>query len=84
MTTTITPPRVRPDHREGRPIIMRVAFPLPPDEIVYDFDESYDHESQLLREGEFFMGSPKKNTMCNKFTLVGSDKKHSDDTKEKK
>jgi hypothetical protein len=83
MTQTQIQTQTKPS-AAGRPIVMRVASPLPADEVVYDFDETYDHASQLLQEGEFFMGSPKRNTRCNKFTLIGADKKHNDDTKEKK
>lgn len=67
-----------------QPIVMQVARPLPPDSKIYSWDESYDHEHQMLKKGEFFLGSPKSNTRCNKFTLVGADKTHADDTKEKK
>ena len=65
------------------PVVIRVAQPWEPDGVVYDFDEPYCHETQRLGAGEFFLGSPKRNTRCNKFTLIGADRQHSDDTKEK-
>ena len=65
------------------PIVMRLAKPLQEDATIYDHAEKYDFSSQMLYEGEFFMGSPKKNTRCNRFTIVGADKTHQDDTKEK-
>lgn len=53
------------------------------DDSIYGNGDGYDEDSQTIIEGKYFMGSPKKNTRCNKFTVLGSDKTHQDDTKEK-
>ena len=66
------------------PLVARIADPLPADAVLYDEPERYDPATQLLEEGRYFMGSPKSNTRCNKFTLIGSDKSYNDDTKERK
>jgi hypothetical protein len=50
---------------------------------VYDHRERYNYDTEMLEEGTYWMGSKTANTRCNKFTLIGADKKHSDDTKEK-
>jgi hypothetical protein len=68
----------------GTPIVIRFAKPLFESVDVYDNEEKYNYFSQTLEEGLFFMGSPKRNTRCNRFTIIGADKKHNDDTKEKK
>jgi len=38
----------------------------------------------MLEEGKYWTGSKTSNTRCNNFTLIGADKKRSDDTREKK
>jgi hypothetical protein len=71
--------------RQSRtPLVARIADPLPSGLATYDAPERYDPATQLLEEGRYFMGSPKSNTRCNKFTLIGSDKSYNDDTKERK
>ena len=69
--------------QETGPFLM---WNLKPDEFdseVYGNGDGYDEASQMIIEGKYFMGSPKKNTRSNKFTVLGSDKTHQDDTKEK-
>ena len=66
------------------PVIVRVGKIEVMDRNIYDHRERYDIETELLEEGKYWMGSKTSNTRCNKFTLIGADKKHSDDTKEKK
>jgi hypothetical protein len=51
---------------------------------VYDYVEKYNHDTEKLDEGTYWMGSKSSNTRCNKFTLIGSDKTQADDTKERK
>ena len=65
------------------PVIMRVGKIAAMDTNIYDHRERYDHNAEMLEEGTYFMGSDTKNTRCTKFTILGSDKTHSDDTKEK-
>lgn len=66
------------------PIIVRFAEPLPESTPSWEFPESYDHATQLIEEGRWFKGSPKANTRCSRFTLIGADKTHNDDTRERK
>ena len=54
------------------------------DSNIYDHSERYDDTKEILEEGKYWMGSKTANTRCNKFTLIGADKTHSDETKEKK
>ena len=65
------------------PLVVRVARLLPAGLNVWDAPERYDDQQQVLEEGTYFMGSPKRNTRCNKFTIMGADKTHNDDTTEK-
>tara|TARA_B100000686_G_scaffold222995_2_gene230204 strand:+ start:3574 stop:3804 length:231 start_codon:yes stop_codon:yes gene_type:complete len=65
------------------PVIMRVGKIAAMDTNIYDHRERYDHNAEMLEEGTYFMGSDTKNTRCTKFTILGSDKTHNDDTKEK-
>jgi len=51
---------------------------------IYNHIENYDYKEEVLNEGKYWMGSQTSNTMCNQFTIFGADKKHADDTKEKK
>lgn len=82
MTSTLEEERALNDPR--CPIVLRVAESWKPDGTVYDYDEAYSHKTQKLGPGEYFMGSPKRNTRCNKFTIIGADRQHNDDTKEKR
>jgi hypothetical protein len=66
------------------PFILLFVQPTKFDETIYDYTEPYNHKTQKLEYGKFFAGSPKVNTRCNKFSLIGSDKTMADDTKEKK
>ena len=66
-----------------KPLVLHFAKPIAPDKYTYDNGEGYSHHSEKIEYGKYFMGSAKRNTRCNKFTLVGADKKFSDDTKEK-
>ena len=66
------------------PAIIRVGKLEAMDSNIYDHSERYDDTNEILEEGKYWMGSKTSNTRCNKFTLIGADKKHSDDTKEKK
>ena len=65
------------------PVIIRVGKTAIMDTNVYDHRERYDYDTEMLEEGTYWMGSNTSNTRCNKFTVFGADKKHSDDTKEK-
>ena len=65
------------------PVIIRVGKTVIMDTNVYDHSERYDYDTEMLEEGTYWMGSPTKNTRCNRFTLIGADKSHNDDTKEK-
>jgi hypothetical protein len=68
---------------EKKPLIMRLADVTIPDQNIYDGYEKYDHLTDMLDPGRYWMGSNKTNTRCNKFTILGADKTHADDTKEK-
>ena len=68
---------------EKQPLIMRLADVTIPDQNIYDGFEKYDHSTDTLDPGKYWMGSNKTNTRCNKFTILGADKTHADDTKEK-
>ena len=65
------------------PVIVRVGKIAFMETNVYDHRERYDHKTEMLEEGTYWMGSKTTNTRCNKITFIGADKKHSDDTKEK-
>lgn len=65
------------------PLIVKLASPSPIKRDVYDGHEQYDEMRDLLVPGQYWMGSNKTNTRCNKFTVFGADKTHADDTKEK-
>ena len=65
------------------PVIMRVGKIAAMDTNIYDHRERYDHNAEMLEEGTYFMGSETRNTRCTKFTVLGTDKTHNDDTKEK-
>jgi hypothetical protein len=65
------------------PVILRVAKTSRMDTNIYNHTESYNHETEMLDKGTYWMGSKTSNTRCNKFTVFGADKKHADDTKEK-
>ncbi len=65
------------------PVIIKVGKTAIMDTNVYDHRERYNYDTEMLEEGTYWMGSKTTNTRCNKFTLIGADKKHSDDTKEK-
>jgi len=82
MTATLEQDRIQSDPR--CPIVLRVAESWEPDEVIYDYDEAYSHKTQKLGPGKHFLGSPKRNTRCNKFTIIGADRQHNDDTKEKR
>lgn len=66
------------------PLLIKLGKVQEMDKNIYDHAEKYIDSSELLDEGMYWMGSKTRNTMCNKFTVVGSDKKRSDDTKEKR
>jgi len=66
------------------PIILRVSKTTKMDTNVYNNIESYNNKTDMLEEGKYWLGSKTTNTRCNKFTLIGADKTHADDTKEKK
>ena len=68
---------------DKKPLIMRLADITVPDQNIYDGSEKYDHFNDMLEPGKYWMGSNKVNTRCNKFTIMGADKTHADDTKEK-
>jgi hypothetical protein len=51
---------------------------------IYDYTEKYNYSKEILEDGKYWMGSQTSNTRCNRFTLLGADKKYADDTKEKK
>lgn len=68
---------------ETMPVIMRVGKIAAMDTNIYDHRERYDHNAEMLEEGTYFMGSETRNTRCTKFTVLGTDKTHNDDTKEK-
>ena len=70
-------------NRNQKPLILFVAKSVDTDSLTYDNGEGYSHKSEKIEYGTYFLGSPKKNTRCNKFTLLGADATHSDDTKEK-
>ena len=65
------------------PLLMWKLMPGKIDDKLYGNGDGYSDDSQTIDEGIYFMGSPKKNTRCNKFTILGADKTHQDDTKEK-
>jgi hypothetical protein len=65
------------------PLIMRIGKVSKAQQNLYSSDEKYDDFEEMLRPGEYWMGSNKTNTKCNKFTVFGADKTHADDTKEK-
>lgn len=66
------------------PLLIKLGKVQEMDKNIYDHAEKYIDSSELLDEGMYWMGSKTRNTMCNKFTVMGSDKKRSDDTKEKR
>jgi hypothetical protein len=68
---------------ENIPVIVRIGKTALMDVNIYDHSEKYNDESEMLEEGTYWMGSNTTNTRCNKFTIIGADKKHADDTKEK-
>ena len=70
-------------NQKTMPVIMRVGKIAAMDTNIYDHRERYDHNTEMLEEGTYWMGSDTKNTRCTKFTILGSDKSHNDDTKEK-
>jgi hypothetical protein len=70
-------------NKKAMPVIMRIGKIVPMDTNIYDHRERYDHNADILEEGTYWMGSNTSNTRCNKFTIIGGDKKHADDTKEK-
>ena len=65
------------------PLIFKLAKPSKMDLSLYDGGEKYDPSTETLIPGKYWMGSNKTNTRCNKFTIMGADKVHADDTKEK-
>ena len=69
---------------ESVPVIVRVGKTTLMDTNIYDHREKYNYDNEMLEEGTYWMGSKTTNTRCNKFTLIGADKTHADDTKEKK
>lgn len=75
--------RCQDQPKETIPLLLWNLEPCRPDPEVYGNGEGYDDSTQTIIEGMYFMGSPKKNTRCNKFTLFGADKTFQDDTKEK-
>ena len=66
------------------PLLIKLGKIQEMDRNVYNHKERYIDSSELLDEGFYWMGSKTRNTMCNKFTVLGADKKRSDDTKEKR
>ena len=69
--------------KKATPAIIRLGRIETMDTNIYDHRERYDHNTEMLEEGTYWMGSNTTNTRCNKFTIIGGDKKHADDTKEK-
>ena len=55
------------------PLVLFVANPTVPDSFIYDNGEGYDHETEMIEDGTYFLGSPKKNTRSNKFTVFWAD-----------
>lgn len=54
------------------------------DQNIYDHSEKYIDSTETLEQGTYWMGSKTSNTRCNGFTVLGADKKRSDDTKERR
>ena len=70
--------------KSGSPLLIKLGKVQVMDKNIYDHAEKYIDSTDLLDEGMYWMGSKTRNTMCNKFTVMGADKKRSDDTKEKR
>ncbi len=70
--------------KNATPAIIRLGRVETMDSNIYDHSERYDYVPEMLEEGKYWTGSQTSNTRCNKFTLIGGDKKMADDTKEKK
>ena len=70
--------------KSGAPLLVKLGKVQEMDKNIYDHAEKYIDSSELLDEGMYWMGSKTRNTMCNKFTIAGRDRKRSDDTKEKR
>ena len=70
--------------KSGSPLLIKLGKVQMMDKSIYDHAEKYIDSTDLLDEGMYWMGSQTRNTMCNNFTVLGADKKRSDDTKEKR
>lgn len=66
------------------PLLIKLGKVQEMDKNVYDHNEKYIDSSEMLDEGMYWMGSKTRNTMCNKFTVMGADRKRQDDTKERR
>ena len=64
-------------------VIMRLAGVTIPDKIIYVGVGKYDLSTVTPVPGKYVIGSNQTKTLCNKFTILGADKTHADDTKEK-
>ena len=69
--------------KDSLPVIVKIGKTAVMDLNIFDYSDKYNDETELLEEGTYFMGSKTANTRCNKFTIIGADKTHADDTKDK-
>ncbi len=69
--------------KDSLPVIVKIGKTAVMDLNIFDYSDKYNDETELLEEGTYFMGSKTVNTRCNKFTIIGADKTHADDTKDK-
>ena len=65
------------------PVILQFGKKELMDTNIFDYSDKYNHSLDILSEGKYWMGSKTTNTRCNKLTLIGADKTHADDTKDK-
>lgn len=84
MPTLADPPKPASLDHSRAPVIVRLARELPEGQATWEAPERYDPATQLVEEGRWFCGSPKSNTRCSRFTLLGADKTYNDDTRERK
>jgi hypothetical protein len=71
------------DLRKKVPAIILMAKKELISNSLYDHAEKYNHKTETLIEGKYWLGSDTKKTRCKEFTILGHDKSRQDDTKDK-
>ena len=71
------------DFTEKVPAIILMSKKEMVSDSLYDHAEKYNHKTETLIEGKYWLGCDTKKTRCQEWTVLGKDKSRNDDTKDK-